>query len=257
MLARLARTCFASLDFHRKLDDGLRSSSTAWTGFRSASSPRRPCSIFSPAAVRAVQSLAPKCPHLLISSITLLAKVKLATKVLCTMYPYNDETCRQVLYGGKRYALSSVPGSTASRCPFPQVPVFIHYAIPPWTSLLVIMKSIFQLLSAISLLKAGVIEADNNNNNNNNITSSTWPDPEPCSGNCSAIHDPSVVRCADGTWFRFSTNGNIAIASAPSLTGPWEYQGAMLPNGSEIQVIENQEIWVCQLPAQITISTES
>lgn len=101
------------------------------------------------------------------------------------------------------------------------------------------MKSIFQLLSTVSLLKAGVIEADSNN-------TSTWPDPEHCSGNCSAIHDPSVVRRADGTWFRFSTNGNIAIASAPNLTGPWEYQGAMLPNGSEIQVIENQEIWVCQ-----------
>ncbi|KIW60517.1 hypothetical protein PV05_00729 [Exophiala xenobiotica] len=98
------------------------------------------------------------------------------------------------------------------------------------------MKSIFQLLSTVSLLKVGVIEADSNN-------TSTWPDPEPCSGNCSAIHDPSVVRRADGTWFRFSTNGNIAIASAPNLTGPWEYQGAMLPNGSEIQVIENQEIW--------------
>ncbi|KAK5572326.1 hypothetical protein LTR43_002058 [Exophiala xenobiotica] len=105
------------------------------------------------------------------------------------------------------------------------------------------MKSIFQLLSAISLLKAGVIEVDNNNNTTTTTTTTTWPDPEPCSGNCSAIHDPSVVRRADGTWFRFSTNGNIAIASAPSLTGPWEYQGAMLPNGSTIQVIENQELW--------------
>lgn len=72
---------------------------------------------------------------------------------------------------------------------------------------------------------------------------SAWPDPEPCSGNCSSIHDPSVVQHPSGSWLRFSTNGNIAIASAPSLTGPWTYQGAMLPSGSKISVTPGQELW--------------
>ncbi|KAF2468689.1 endo-1,5-alpha-L-arabinosidase [Lindgomyces ingoldianus] len=71
----------------------------------------------------------------------------------------------------------------------------------------------------------------------------SWPDPEPCTGNCSYIHDPSVLRRKDGTWFRFSTLGNIAIATAPALTGPWTYQGAMLPSGSKINVVKNQQLW--------------
>src|SRR5262245_45421633 len=75
------------------------------------------------------------------------------------------------------------------------------------------------------------------------LQAGNWPNPEPCEGNCTSIHDPSVIRRSDGTWFRFSTNGNIAIATAPAMTGPWEYQGAMLPKGSKIDVIENQEIW--------------
>lgn len=72
----------------------------------------------------------------------------------------------------------------------------------------------------------------------------SWPDPEPCTGNCSYVHDPSIIRKSDGTWYRFSTNGNIAIASAPALTGPWTYQGAMLPGGSSIHVVDGQELWV-------------
>ena len=72
----------------------------------------------------------------------------------------------------------------------------------------------------------------------------SFPNPEPCNGNCSYIHDPSLVQGPDGTWFRLSTNGNIAIATAPDITGPWTYQGAMLPQGSSIQVDPNQQIWV-------------
>ena len=72
----------------------------------------------------------------------------------------------------------------------------------------------------------------------------SWPNPEACDGNCSYIHDPSVVQAPDGTWYRFSTNGNIAIATAPDITGPWTYQGAMLPGGSSIQVTPGQQIWV-------------
>lgn len=70
-------------------------------------------------------------------------------------------------------------------------------------------------------------------------------DPEPCTGNCTFIHDPAVIQAADGSYYRFSTNGNIAIAKADDLTGPWIYQGALLPEGSSIQVAEGQEMWVC------------
>lgn len=85
---------------------------------------------------------------------------------------------------------------------------------------------------SITLLLCGLAQA------------ASWPDPEPCTGNCTWVHDPSVIeRASDGTWFRLSTSGNIAIASAPALTGPWTYQGAMLPGGTSIQVINGQEIW--------------
>ncbi|KAF2111390.1 glycosyl hydrolase [Lophiotrema nucula] len=74
--------------------------------------------------------------------------------------------------------------------------------------------------------------------------SASWPDPIPLSGNNTYIHDPSLIRRADGTWFRFSTLGNIAIASAPSLTGPWTYLGAMLPQGATmINIHPQQELW--------------
>lgn len=73
--------------------------------------------------------------------------------------------------------------------------------------------------------------------------STTYPPPEPCTGNCTDIHDPSVIRRSDGTWLRFSTLGNIAIATAPALTGPWTYKGAMLPQGSSIKLRDDQQLW--------------
>ena len=98
------------------------------------------------------------------------------------------------------------------------------------------MKTSFTLLFSVLLfLHTHVCTAASNR----------WPDPEPCMGNCSYIHDPSVIKRSDGTWFRFSTNGNIAIASAPNITGPWKYLDSMLPKGSVIQITKNQEIWVC------------
>jgi arabinan endo-1,5-alpha-L-arabinosidase len=73
-----------------------------------------------------------------------------------------------------------------------------------------------------------------------------YPDPEPCRGNCSWIHDPSVLYENDVYW-RFSTSGNIAIATAPSLEGPWRYEGALLHNGTSILVHPDQDIWVSTL----------
>lgn len=80
-----------------------------------------------------------------------------------------------------------------------------------------------------------------------------WPAPEPLQGNNTYIHDPALIRRDDGKWFRLSTNGNIAIASADSVNGPWTYQGAMLPGGSVIHAVPDdgkgtQEIWVSLAP---------
>jgi arabinan endo-1,5-alpha-L-arabinosidase len=74
-------------------------------------------------------------------------------------------------------------------------------------------------------------------------SSSLYPDPNPCYGNNSGIHDPSIIY-EDGTYWRFSTSGNIAVATAPSMKGPWKYQGPLLPQGTKIRVADDQDIWV-------------
>ncbi|KAL8917944.1 MAG: hypothetical protein Q9208_007653, partial [Pyrenodesmia sp. 3 TL-2023] len=71
----------------------------------------------------------------------------------------------------------------------------------------------------------------------------TYP-PLPCLGTCTNAHDPSLIRrSSDGTYFRFSTGGKIAVHIAPSIQGPWIYAGAALPNGSSIPKIGNQDLW--------------
>ncbi|KAF2864605.1 glycosyl hydrolase [Massariosphaeria phaeospora] len=69
-----------------------------------------------------------------------------------------------------------------------------------------------------------------------------FPNPENCTGNCSGVHDPSVIK-KDGVYYRFSTSGNIAIATAPSLTGPWDYKGPLLEHGTSIDLFPDQDIW--------------
>ena len=71
----------------------------------------------------------------------------------------------------------------------------------------------------------------------------SYPKPEPCLGYCSSVHDPSIIHRNDGTWFRFSTGGGIAIATAPDLIGPWRLRGSMLPQGSAIHIDPAQDIW--------------
>jgi arabinan endo-1,5-alpha-L-arabinosidase len=97
------------------------------------------------------------------------------------------------------------------------------------------MLSLLVLLSGLAAINAAPLNARQ---------AASWPDPQPCSGNCSGIHDPSIVHAADGTWWLFSTNGDISIASAPAITGPWTYKGPMLPNGSSIQITSGQQLWV-------------
>lgn len=76
-----------------------------------------------------------------------------------------------------------------------------------------------------------------------NYDPSPYPDPGPCYGNNSWIHDPSIIY-DNGIYWRFSTSGNIAVATAPSVRGPWTYKGALLPGGTKVHVAPNQDIWV-------------
>ena len=69
-----------------------------------------------------------------------------------------------------------------------------------------------------------------------------YPDPGPSSGNISWIHDPSIIY-EGGKYWRFSTSGNIAVATAPSISGPWTYEGALLREGTKIHVADGQDIW--------------
>lgn len=65
-------------------------------------------------------------------------------------------------------------------------------------------------------------------------TVSAYADPEPCTGECYA-RDPALIkRASDGAWFKFATNTGIDIYKAPNITGPWTYEGLVLPSGSVI-----------------------
>ncbi|KAM0331328.1 hypothetical protein ACHAQA_002998 [Verticillium albo-atrum] len=72
---------------------------------------------------------------------------------------------------------------------------------------------------------------------------SGYANPGACSGVCVNTHDPSIIQSNDGTYFRFSTGGKIAVHSAPALEGPWTYRGAALPKGSNINLAGNQDLW--------------
>ncbi|KAF2794766.1 glycoside hydrolase family 43 protein [Melanomma pulvis-pyrius CBS 109.77] len=70
-----------------------------------------------------------------------------------------------------------------------------------------------------------------------------YSNPLSCSGVCTNAHDPALIRRDDGTYFRFSTGGKIAIHSAPAITGPWTYKGAAIPNGSKIDKPGKADLW--------------
>lgn len=70
-----------------------------------------------------------------------------------------------------------------------------------------------------------------------------YANPMSCSGTCTNAHDPALIRHTDGTYFRFSTGGKIAIHSAPAITGPWTYKGAVVPNGSKIDKAGKNDLW--------------
>jgi arabinan endo-1,5-alpha-L-arabinosidase len=76
--------------------------------------------------------------------------------------------------------------------------------------------------------------------------STEYPDPEPCHGVCNNILDPSIFY-EEGMYWRFSTSDNISVATAPSLEGPWKFQGSLLPQGTSIFVRPDQHVWVSSL----------
>ncbi|KAK8104909.1 glycoside hydrolase family 43 protein [Apiospora kogelbergensis] len=67
--------------------------------------------------------------------------------------------------------------------------------------------------------------------------------PQACSGVCTNAHDPTIVLRGDGTYFRLSTGGKIAVHSAPSIRGPWAYVGPALPGGSSINKAGRDDLW--------------
>ncbi|KAF7548908.1 hypothetical protein G7046_g8507 [Stylonectria norvegica] len=72
---------------------------------------------------------------------------------------------------------------------------------------------------------------------------SGYADPGACSGQCWS-HDPSVIRReSDGQYFRFETGSLIGIWKSGDLTGPWVYQGAVVPKGSIIDLPGNNDLW--------------
>jgi arabinan endo-1,5-alpha-L-arabinosidase len=83
---------------------------------------------------------------------------------------------------------------------------------------------------------------------------SGYADPGACSGSCQ-VHDPSLVqRQSDSLYFRFSTGGGIAYASATSLAGPWTNLGYVLPQGSSINLSGNTDLWVRTRHVQYLVS---
>jgi arabinan endo-1,5-alpha-L-arabinosidase len=83
-----------------------------------------------------------------------------------------------------------------------------------------------------------------------------YADPMACTGVCNNAHDPALIRRDDGTYYRFSTGGKIAIHSAPSITGPWTYKGAAIPAGSKINLKGNTDLWVLSIPSHSLLQDE-
>ncbi|KAF1816585.1 endo-1,5-alpha-L-arabinosidase [Eremomyces bilateralis CBS 781.70] len=70
-----------------------------------------------------------------------------------------------------------------------------------------------------------------------------YPNPGACTGVCGNSHDPAIIRRDDGMYFRFSTNGKVAIHTAPALTGPWVYKGSVVKDRSKINQAGNTDLW--------------
>ena len=78
-------------------------------------------------------------------------------------------------------------------------------------------------------------------------TFAQYPLPLPCEGTCQDTHDPALIQRTDGTWYRFATSNGISIYTAPEASGPWSYQGAVLPDCSVINLPGNCDIWAADV----------
>ncbi|KAL4812879.1 glycosyl hydrolase [Aspergillus spinulosporus] len=75
------------------------------------------------------------------------------------------------------------------------------------------------------------------------FSSTSYPAPNTCSGDCWA-HDPGLYqRVSDGKYFRFATGSGIYIHSADTLFGPWKAVGEALPNGTVINHPGRNRLW--------------
>ena len=62
----------------------------------------------------------------------------------------------------------------------------------------------------------------------------TYPLPIPCRGFCTGCQDTNVIRrVSDGLYFRFSAFDGFAIATAPTLAGPWNKTLEAFPQYSQ------------------------
>lgn len=105
------------------------------------------------------------------------------------------------------------------------------------------ISTLIALATFLSLLfRLGLASPIQRNDAVHALAQVSYPEPAPSSGNISWIHDPSIIY-EDGAYWRFSTSGNIAVATAPSITGPWTYKGALLRDGTKIHIADNQDVW--------------
>jgi arabinan endo-1,5-alpha-L-arabinosidase len=114
---------------------------------------------------------------------------------------------------------------------FPKIPIrpsTLFLGVIPMVKFSSVAASVLSLL--IATTAPAVVEA-------------AYPNPGACSGVCGNAHDPAIMRRSDGTYFRFSTNGKVAIHTAPSITGPWTYKGAAIPAGSSINLPGRDGLW--------------
>jgi arabinan endo-1,5-alpha-L-arabinosidase len=84
-----------------------------------------------------------------------------------------------------------------------------------------------------------------------------YADPMGCSGVCTNAHDPALIRRDDGTYYRFSTGGKIAIHTAPTIVGPWTYKGAAIPAGSVININGKNDLWVSHMMRLVSLREQA
>ncbi|KAL4174991.1 hypothetical protein KRP22_006919 [Phytophthora ramorum] len=77
-----------------------------------------------------------------------------------------------------------------------------------------------------------------------NAVTGAYVNPGACLVLASTPTTPASFVVEDGTYFRFSTGGGIAVHSAPDITGPWTFKGSVLPEGTSIKLWDgDMDVW--------------